>query len=70
MLATKRSADITLKMDLRNPLCTGDKACKQGIHSGFETQSRRHQKYKTSDNTKRTDVLQILFLNPVKCFWL
>ena len=30
-----------------NPLCTGKKARKQGIHSGFQTQSRRHQKSET-----------------------
>ena len=52
------------------PLCSGDTTGKPGINLGFETQSRRHQKYKTSDNTKRTDVLQILFLNPVKYFVL
>ena len=30
-----------------NPLHTGDKACKPGIHLGFEIQSRHHQKSKT-----------------------
>ena len=42
MLAAKRSAGDTSEVNLRNPLCTCDKAWKQGIHPGFETQGRRH----------------------------
>ena len=29
------------------PLRASEKACKRGIHPGFETQGRRHQKSKT-----------------------
>ena len=45
--AAKMSAGVTPEMNLRNPLDTGDKACKWGIHPGFETHGRRHQKSKT-----------------------
>ena len=31
---------------MKNPLHVGDEACKRGIHPGFETQDRRHQKSK------------------------
>ena len=37
MLATNRSAGVTPEVNVRNPLRTDDKACKQEIHSGFET---------------------------------
>ena len=47
MLAAKRSAGIASEVYLRNPLHTGDEACKHGIHTGFETEARRHQKFKT-----------------------
>ena len=47
MLAAKRSAGVTPEVNLRNPLCIGEEAHKRGIHPGFETQGRRHQKYKT-----------------------
>ena len=47
MLAAKRSAGVALEVNLRNPLHPGEKACKQGIHPGFKTQGRRHQKSKT-----------------------
>ena len=33
---------------LRNPLHSGGKTCKQGIHPGFETQNRCHQKSKVT----------------------
>ena len=33
--------------NLRNQLCAGEKACTWGIHHGFETQGRHHQKSKT-----------------------
>ena len=42
MLATKRLAGVTQQMNLRIALHAGDKACKQGDHSGFETQGRHH----------------------------
>ena len=35
------------EVNLRNPLHTGNKACKQGIHHGFEAFGRHHQKSKT-----------------------
>ena len=47
MLAIKRSAGVTPGVNLRHPLCTGEEASKWGIHTGFETQGRRHQKSKT-----------------------
>ena len=53
MLAAKRSAGVAPEVRLRNPLHTGNKACKRGIDLGFETQA---------DPTKRTDVLQKSFL--------
>ena len=37
MLATNRSAGVASEVNLRNPLRAGKKACKQGIHPGFET---------------------------------
>ena len=46
-LAAKRSGGVTPEVNLRNSLHTGDKACKWGIHPGFETQGRHHQKSKT-----------------------
>ena len=45
--AAKRSAGLALKMTQRNPLHTGDKTRKRGIHPHFETQDRPHQKCKT-----------------------
>ena len=47
MLAANRSAGVAQEVNLRNPLHTGDKAYKGGIHSGFENQGRRHHKSKT-----------------------
>ena len=41
-LNAKMSAGVTPEVNLRNPTHAGDKACKQGIHSGFETQRIRH----------------------------
>ena len=38
------SAGVTPEVNLRNSLRAGHKAQKGGIHPGFETQSRRHQK--------------------------
>ena len=61
MLGTKRSAGVTPEVNLRNPLHTGDKACKRGNHPDFETQSRHHQKSITGVSAapqKRTDALQ------------
>ena len=39
MLTAKRPAGITLELNVWNPLFTGEKPCKQGIHSGFATQA-------------------------------
>ena len=47
MLAILRSAGVTLKVDPRNPLHAGAEAQKQGVHPGFGTQGRCHQKSKT-----------------------
>ena len=38
----KSSAGVALEVNRRNPLHAVHKACKQGIHSGFETQRIRH----------------------------
>ena len=46
MPAVKGSIDVTSKVNLRNPLHTGNKAGKQ-IHSGFEIHDRHCQKSKT-----------------------
>ena len=64
MLATKRLAGVTPKVNLRecvtySPPLSVNKAA----HSGFETQSRHHQKSKTGASvapTKRTYVPQNL----------
>ena len=42
-----QSAGVVPEVNLRNSWHAGKKACKQGIHPGFETQGRRHQKSKT-----------------------
>ena len=49
MLTTQRLAgrSITPEVNVRNPLNKGEKVHKQGIHPGFETQGRRHQKSRT-----------------------
>ena len=40
MLAVKMSVVVVPEINLRNPLTIGDKAHKQGICPGFETQGR------------------------------
>ena len=40
MLDVKRSGDITLEMNLRNPLHACDEASNKGVHPGFETKGR------------------------------
>ena len=47
MLAVKRSAGVAPEVNLRNLLCAGKIARKPGIHPGFGTQGRHHQKSKT-----------------------
>ena len=47
MLTPIQSAGVAPEVNLRNSLHAGDKVCKRGIHPGFETQGRRHQKSKT-----------------------
>ena len=42
-----QSAGVAPERNLRNSWHAGDKARKRGIHPGFETQGRRHQKSKT-----------------------
>ena len=44
MLVVKRLAGVAPEV---NPLHAGDETCKKGIHHGFKTQDRRHQKSKT-----------------------
>ena len=43
MLAVMGSVGVELEVNLRNPLHVDDRARKQGIHAGFETQGRSHQ---------------------------
>ena len=45
MLTSVQLAGATLEVSLR--ITTGEKAHKQGIHPGFETQGRCHEKSKT-----------------------
>ena len=47
MLVTKWSAGVAPEVNIRNLLRAGDEAYKRGIHPGFETQARCHQKSKT-----------------------
>ena len=47
MLATKRSAGVAPDVNLTILLHTGKEAHNEGIHSGFEIQSRCHEKSKT-----------------------
>ena len=46
MLTSIQLAGVTPEVNLRNPLCAGEEAHK-GIHPGFETLGRCHQKSKT-----------------------
>ena len=46
ILATKKSEDVTLEVNLRNLLHTSDEEHKWGIYSDYENQGRRHQKSK------------------------
>ena len=39
---------VAPEVNLRNPLHACEKAHKQGIHPGFETQGRHHKKFKIS----------------------
>ena len=56
-LAAKRPADVTPEVNLRNQSDSDDEAHERGIHSGYETQGRCHQKSKTGVClTKRTYV--------------
>ena len=59
MLAAERSAGVTSEVNLRNSLYTSDKARKQGLRPGFETQGRCHQKSKTGPGVSA--VLQFFF---------
>ena len=45
--AAKKSAVVEPEVNPRNPLHTGKGACKQGIHSGFETRHIHQQESKT-----------------------
>ena len=45
-------------MNLKNLLDTGNETQKQGLHPGFETNGRCHQKFKIKGFTKSTYVLQ------------
>ena len=47
MLTSIQSAGVAPEVNLRNSWHAGDEAHKQGIHPGFETQGRHHQKFKT-----------------------
>ena len=60
MLTSIQSAGVTPEVNLRNSLHAGNKAHKQGIHPGFETQGSitKVQNRGISSLTKRTYVLQ------------
>ena len=47
MLTSIQSAGVAPEVNLRNPLCAGEEARKQGIYPGFETQGRHLQKSQT-----------------------
>ena len=47
MLVVKRSVGVTSEVNQKCPVHIGDEARTQGIHPGFETQGRHHQKSKT-----------------------
>ena len=60
MLAAKRSAGVTPEVNLGEPVTyTPLSSVNKAAHSGFETQRRHHQKYKTgvSVSLKRSYVL-------------
>ena len=44
MLPAMRLAGVAPEVNLRNPLHADNEAQKEGIHPGFETPGRRHQK--------------------------
>ena len=44
---TCRSAGVAPEVNLTHPLWAAEEACKQEIHTGFETQGIPHQKSKT-----------------------
>ena len=44
MMATMSPAGVPPEMNLRNPLHTGEKACKWDIHPGFGIQDKDDQK--------------------------
>ena len=51
MLATKRSADVTPDVNLREHItCAPLSSTNKVDHSGFETQRRHHQKSKTGES--------------------
>ena len=64
-LAVKRSAGVTPDVNLSNPLCTGNEACKQGdlpwLWNPRQT-SPEVQNRNISGSTKRTDFLPKIFL--------
>ena len=64
-----RPAGVAPQVNLRNPLHTGEKACKSGIHSGFEAQGRCHQKSKTGVSVapQRGFVSQKIFNKRYSC---
>ena len=50
MLVTKRLADVTLEVNLRNPLHTDEEACEQGIHPGFENPGQMSPEVQNGDH--------------------
>ena len=45
MMAAKTSASVAPDINLRNPLCVGKEACKQGIHPGQTSPEVQKQGY-------------------------
>ena len=56
MLPIKRSAGVASEVNLRNPLYVGKKAHKKGIHPGFETLDKHHQKFKVGVSIKNKKI--------------
>ena len=60
MLTSVQSAGVAPEVDLRNPLYAGEKARKQEIHPGFETQGRHGHKFKNNGISSPTQESYVL----------
>ena len=57
MLATKRSAGVTLRGDSQKSIKYTGKLTGKGINTNFETQGRNHRKSKTGPNSKQAQTV-------------